>query len=163
MPTSSKIYLFRRENGYYYIGHTLGNKVRWKSTHSKSKTDALQFLADLKKHPQESPPTPLLSSFTNDFLAYAGKAYCKSTIEIFKTAFGHLLKLTGNIPLAKITPKHVDFYKTKRISEVAPTTVNVELRQLRSAFNHAVRWQLIDINPFSKVKLCGVPERRLSS
>jgi integrase len=40
----------------------------------------------------------------------------------------------------------------------SPVTVNVELRTLRTAFNVAVRWELIDKNPFSKVQMASVPE-----
>jgi len=44
------------------------------------------------------------------------------------------------------------------LGEVSPVSVNVELRALRTILFLAVRWQLLESNPFSKAKLVSVPE-----
>lgn len=41
---------------------------------------------------------------------------------------------------------------------VSPVTVNVELRALRSILNVALRWKLIDADPFAGVQLMKVPD-----
>ena len=41
---------------------------------------------------------------------------------------------------------------------LSPTTVNIELRALRAALNTALRWGLIERNPFARLKLVSVPE-----
>jgi len=43
--------------------------------------------------------------------------------------------------------------------EVSPVTINVELRALRTAFNVAIRWELVEKNPFKGMRLVPVPER----
>jgi len=55
--------------------------------------------------------------------------------------------------------RHVDKFKTERMRRLGPNSVNIELRTLRAAFNIAKRWDLIEQNPFSNVKLARVPER----
>ena len=46
----------------------------------------------------------------------------------------------------------IEEFKGKRLSEVKPTSVNLELRHLKSAFETAVRWGNIQKNPFRAVK-----------
>ena len=47
----------------------------------------------------------------------------------------------------------------KRLAqEISRTTLNIEPRSLRAAFNIAVRWELNPHNPFKGVRLCPVDE-----
>jgi integrase len=47
-----------------------------------------------------------------------------------------------------------------RLRTVCPTTLNIELRTLRSAFNTAIRWKMISESPFKGVSLVRVPEKQ---
>lgn len=70
----------------------------------------------------------------------------------------NLQALSGDCKLTTITSRHVDLYKAQRLQVVAPTSVNVELRALRTIFNIAMRWNLLEVNPLSKMQLLRVPE-----
>jgi integrase len=57
--------------------------------------------------------------------------------------------------------KVIDEYKTKQLAEVTGVTVNVELRSLRTMMNIAVRWGMLEKNPFSGMKLVSIAEKAL--
>jgi len=80
------------------------------------------------------------------------------TVDICRASLKQFLSFAGDIPLTTITEKHVDGYKVVRLQHVKPVTVNIELRTLRAVFNVALRWGVIERNPFARLKLVRVPE-----
>lgn len=157
MSTPSKLYLFNR-NGIWYILQKSDGRTRWKSTGCTEKSEALKRLTEFKGITKEKPAPNRLSEFVNDFLSYAKSTYAKASIDIFLVALRNLLTLTGDCKLTAISYKHVDLYKATRLKAVSPVSVNVELRSLRTLFNLAQRWNLIESNPFVKVQLVRIPE-----
>jgi integrase len=63
--------------------------------------------------------------------------------------------------LYEITPQAVERYKSERIKEVAPATVNRELACLKCMFNKAIIWKNADENPVRQVKLFKENNARL--
>lgn len=63
--------------------------------------------------------------------------------------------------LDKITVRHVESYKNYLVlhCNLSKTTVNIHLRHLKSAFNHAVKFGYLSKNPFEKVSLFSLPEK----
>lgn len=55
--------------------------------------------------------------------------------------------------LSEITPQLIEHYKSARIKEVSPATVNRELTCLKSMFNKAIAWNEFNDNPVRKVKM----------
>jgi integrase len=55
--------------------------------------------------------------------------------------------------LYEITPLLVEEYKSRRIKEVSPATVNRELACLKHIFTMAIQWNKAEANPVKKVKL----------
>jgi integrase len=72
----------------------------------------------------------------------------------------HFRRSAGNLPLPSLTPRHIDKYKIERVAKVAPTTVNIELRTLKSAFRMGVRWNMLRRSPLEGISLARVPERQ---
>ena len=60
--------------------------------------------------------------------------------------------------MEELTGLHWEKYRSNRLNEVRPVTVNIELRSLRAAMNRAMDWKFVPSNPFSRQKLCLVPE-----
>jgi integrase len=54
----------------------------------------------------------------------------------------------------------VEQFKVKRMEEVSDVKVNIDFRTLRAAFSLAVRWGLIQENPFKKCRQLRIPLRR---
>jgi site-specific recombinase XerD len=68
-------------------------------------------------------------------------------------------QICGDRDLHSYTIKDVEHFKLKRMETCSPVTVNIAFRALRSVFNHAIKMQLIDENPFQKSSQIKVPER----
>jgi site-specific recombinase XerD len=68
-------------------------------------------------------------------------------------------KVIGEKLLSEYTVNDIENYKQKRLETVSPTTLNIELRSLKSTFNYAVKWGLLQENPFRKVSLLKVPQK----
>jgi integrase len=101
----------------------------------------------------------LFSRFAEEFkTTYAG-ILSAATIELYRDAFDTFIRLVGDTALHRLTPKHWDLYKTKRLEEVEAVTVNIKLRSLRAAVSTAVRWKMIESNAFQGLSFLEGPER----
>jgi integrase len=150
--------LFKRSNGIWYVLYDDEGRQRWKSTGCSMKSDALKCLTEFKTLLNSKPKAKSLSVFVQEFLAYASVNYANASVDIFRVALRNLQAVAGNCTLLELTPWHLDQYKTKRLGEVSPVSVNVELRALRTILFIAVRWKLLSDNPFSRAQLVRVPE-----
>jgi site-specific recombinase XerD len=160
MPVPSKFYLFRRANGFYYVGYHADGRKRWKSTGCTTKHEALRIIRNLPDLFREKPPAVTLSEFTSDFLKHADSIYTPGNVVLYEYALAYFREVAGDIALGAVTQKHVDEFKASRLAVGrSAVTVNREVRSLRAAFSFAVRWQLIGSNPFSGVQLVKVPDR----
>ena len=102
---------------------------------------------------------PHLSDLFSEVLKYVGATLEPGTLAIYRTTFAHFSNSAGNPPLPSLTPRDIDKYKIERLAAVAPATVNIELRTLKSAFRMGVRWNMLRKSPFEGVSLARVPER----
>ncbi len=153
MPTSQKFYLWKRK-GTYYIGYDdVDGKRKWKSSKCHLKTDALKKLSEFRELLRSKPDAITLSHFTTDFLSYASTSYAKPTVDIFTIGLRHLSTIAGDCLLTRLNPQHIDIYKSERLKAVSATSVNVEVRGLRAIFNVALRWKMVENNPFARVQL----------
>ncbi len=155
------MFLSKSSSGIYYLWFSIDGKKQKVSTRSKFKADALKFLQTFKTDEHKKrieTKTVLLQSFTTDFLLFADGNFSKGTVNIYRASLNKLLSIIGNIPIASITPQHFDIFKTERLKTISPVTVNIELRTLRASLNTALRWGLLQSNPFTKQKLVSVPE-----
>jgi integrase len=79
-------------------------------------------------------------------------------VKIYRSALRKLLHFVGDSPLSAISPRHADLFKVERLKEASAVTTNIDLRTLRAAFNAALRWELIDHNPFARIQQVKPPE-----
>ena len=161
----SHLSLFKRSNHFWYILYTQEGRTKWKSTGETLKSKALKKLTEFKKLCESKPKPTSLSQFWNEFKRFAKANYSKTTLGLMETAISHLKSITGECLLPSITPEHVDRYKTLRLTtvnkldrKVSPVTINAELRGLRSVFNTAIRWKLLESNPFAKLQMLQSPD-----
>jgi site-specific recombinase XerD len=156
-PTSFS--LLKRSNGFWYVLYETDGRIRWKSTHTRSKQEATRSLSNLKDLLKPRSRVILLSKFIQDFLLYAIGTYSAKTTSIYRGSLGSLKAFVGDLPLTSLTARHLDSYKADRLLSVSPVSVNIELRTLKAAMNVAVRWQMLEANPFRGSPLVRVPER----
>ena len=101
----------------------------------------------------------MFSGFVSDFMLYAQSSFAGQTNLMYRSCLGQFLKYVGDIPLQSLTAKHLDDYKGLRLRKVRPVSVNIEVRQIKAAFQTAVRWKLLEQSPFEDVQECRVPNR----
>ena len=151
--------LYKRSNGIYYIGYYSEGRRRWKSTGVTTKQEALKQLTQFKELLTEQPHSVRFEQFKNDFLAYAATNLSQNTVRMYKTIFRIFGTFVRNNFLNEITPQAIDKYKVKRLREISPVSVNIELRMLKAAFGTAKRWNLVRRNPFNDVPFLRIPEQ----
>jgi integrase len=155
----SGISLFKpARSPYWYMQWTDENgHQKQKSTLSRSKSEALKCVSDFKVFVKEKQKPMLFSVFAEKFLAANTGTLSPATLILYKSAFKNFQSVC-DLSLNRITPKAWDEFKAKRLQVISPVSVNKELRTLRAALSTAVRWRLIDANPFSRQRLCHIAE-----
>lgn len=78
--------------------------------------------------------------------------YRPGTLEIYGRALRSLANILGDRPIKSVNVLQVDTFKSRRRKEVADTTVKIEFRTLKAAFNHALKYNFIEENPFMRTK-----------
>jgi integrase len=159
MVIPTRFSLFKRTKGIYYISYFLDSERRWKSTRTKSKSEALAFLSDFKDKIRTPAQDIKLSLFAAEFLEYAKSVYAAKTIAIYRRMLNDFRQICGDHLLTTYSIRHLDKYKATRLKTVAPTSVNLELRALLACFNTAVRWKYLGENPFAGMKKLQVPDK----
>jgi integrase len=93
-------------------------------------------------------------------MEYARQMHTPGNVGVYERSFSSFLNIIGDVELSSINGRYVDTFKVKRLAqEISKTTLNIELRSLRAAFNIAVRWEVIPCNPFKGVRLCPIDEQ----
>src|SRR5207247_656569 len=142
------------------IVYSLDGRRKWKSTGETRQSLALNALLKFEKLLSSPTRRTLLSEFIDDFLLSATTSYSAGTKGIYKQALSKFISTIGDMSLTSVTPKHIDKYKTDRLKNLSPVTLNIELRTLRAAFYTAVRWKLLVENPFKNVPLLRVADHQ---
>ena len=150
--------LIKRPNGVWYGVFSHGGKRVWRSTSTRCEEEARSVFDDLSKE-FVSWERLTLGSLQNELAGLVQGVLSPSTIGLYRQAFLSLIRIIGDRKLKAISPYHVEIYKSRRLSEVSPTKINIDLRTLRAAFNRAVQFRMIESNPFSSCKNVPVPER----
>jgi integrase len=132
----------------------LGKKGIVTKTLAKEMLRKIEQKVKLGQYDMLDATIPTLAEFSKTYILHV-----KDTIQIkswYRYEYGlrRLIELYGNKKLSEITPKDVDDYKTLRLRDARPATVNCELATLRQIFNLTKRWKkFFGENPVSVSKL----------
>jgi len=72
-----------------------------------------------------------------------------------------LTKPFGGKSISQITPLSLENYKSERLKDAAPATVNRELACLKHMFTKAIQWHMATVNPVKQVRLLKENNQRL--
>ncbi|MGE4479292.1 MAG: tyrosine-type recombinase/integrase [Deferribacterales bacterium] len=147
--------LFKRENGTWYIQFERGNK---KSLKTKNKLEAQRIYNEYVKQAMDGKIVNLHNSeFLSEF-----KESCLDDIKATKSAAYHtsmtysldaFLDITGDKEISKLTKRDMaKFVEHRLASGKSKTTVNIDIRNVKSALSKAVEWELISKNPMHGYK-----------
>ena len=143
--------LFKRYNGIFYITYLQDGLAKWKSTKKRTKHEALKVLSEFEQYLKQDVPKVLFADFVIQFLTLRATDLRQSTIkQTCIPTFKAFERLCGNKLLSAYTLRDVEYFKSKRLENCSPITVNIGFRVLRAAFNYAIKLQLLSANPFMK-------------
>jgi integrase len=149
--------LFKRSNGVFYVQYSNPKGTRsWRSTGRTNRSDAIQFLRTFEPAAKRSSTTiaELLSMIENNYR----RIYRPGTLGLYKFTLDAWTEINPGVPLSGVSKLLIQDFIRERLKTIKPVSVNRDLRTLRSAFNHALSWNLIESNPFSRFPLLKIPE-----
>ena len=117
MPQKTRFYLYKRSNGFFYIGYSEGGRLRWRSTRTQRKPEALQALSEFRELFRARTEEVTLRRFTKQFLQYARVNYSASTVDLYDRTLRLLAEFVRDCTLSHLTPQHLDGYKVKRLKD----------------------------------------------
>lgn len=129
-----------KRDGVFYLWYKTDDGRRGKvSTRAANKSEALKFVQNFRQVTKDRRNGNIpISQFGMEYINYLKFTYSLGTAKLYRHALKEFKRTCGDGRLTLITPRHFDLYKTKRIQEVSPVSVNIELRVLRTALNVAV-------------------------
>jgi integrase len=100
-----------------------------------------------------------LTQFISDYLKRCSQVKAPRTIIRERKVLQNFLDFAGNINIRSIRPLTMENYRMHRLDNgISPSTVNLEFRHLKVAFNTAVRWEFLDKNPLDNIHYIRVPQ-----
>jgi integrase len=70
------------------------------------------------------------------------------------------VEVIGNKLLKDVTPYDIALYLSGRLREVSASKVNMDFRTLRAAFNRALKFNMIETNPFHSCSNVTLPDKQ---
>jgi len=160
-----KSYFFKKGNYYYLYYKDLNSKWKNISTGCSKKKDAEkwshEFLSN-KLNPVKRSLQVAQNSFKTlqaNINSYNDINLSKSTNEIYKRVMNNFSRIINKEELNDIQMSDIENYKNVRSNEVTKTTVNIEIRTLKTIFRYAVKNKFILNNPALDVKQFSIPEK----
>ena len=92
-----------------------------------------------------------LQAFQTDFLSYSSGVHTQKTQRHFKVAFKEFCRVIGNLPLLKIGIREIEHFLSVKKAEASDWTARKYYTALASAFEKAIDWNFLLVNPFRKV------------
>lgn len=139
---------------FWQVIYWRNGKRTTKSTGKRIKSEALHFLTEFKERSNQKKLIPkTLFEFEREYIAWVSNTHSKSYLErAVKLSFRMFKDFMGSdVLLSDISVNLVDrFFSTTFMR--AEYSARLYLRTLKAAFNTAIRWGLIEINTFSKIK-----------
>lgn len=150
-----------KKSPFYQLTHEVNGKRTTISTKTTKEKEAQEFLFKFKHSLIEKPqvkiiseihsPIKLLSSFQNEYSEYMRPIKSKNYLESITLSFKQFISFCGDISLEEIDTRTIDRFITSTFSRTQ-RGAHQYYRTLKAAFNKAIAWNYISVNPFTKVK-----------
>ena len=158
------MYLFKRNNGIYYLEFSdNGGKPKRISTRKRFKQEALEFLRNfdrqMKSRREEESAPISLKAFVKQYLEYSETIHTAKTTRAFRGTFRMLEKWFGDVTLPEIKTRELDRYFSERIRKSSAYAARKDYINLNSAFNNALRDGQLTENPCKGIGRIRIPEK----
>jgi integrase len=153
---------------YYQLIYFVDGKRTKISTKTSDKKEAQKFLktfvprpkGNIKEteQPKEKKVKIKLSSFIEEHKTYVSNTYSEKYLKkAVRPSFAALQKNIPDMPLQTISTRIIDQFISSA-SASSKHSASLYYRTLKAAFNKAVVWNYIEVNPFNKIKTPKVPK-----
>jgi len=159
---------------YYQVIYFVNGKRTKISTKTTDKKEAKKFLKSFVPKPKVKPEqsfgkiepeeakekkvTIKLSIFIEEYKTYIRNTYSEKYLKkAVKPSFAALQKNIPDMSLEMISARIIDQFISSA-SASSKHSASLYYRTLKAAFNKALVWNYIDINPFDKIKTPKVPK-----
>lgn len=157
--------LYRKDDNWFIDYYVSGRRKREKIGASKKlaervlakrKTEIVENrYLDIRKE-KKFKFTQLAETFLNDYSRLNHRAHLK-----YVSFVKNLTAFFGERYLSEINSLMVEKYKSERLNKIKPVSVNRELDTLKSMFNRAIEWGMLNDSPAKNVKKFAVDDRRV--
>jgi len=147
------LFLFNREK-YFHLQYfdEFENKKKRVSTGCTIKSEAIKFLIEFEKKSKSNlellPKS--LSDFSIEYENYIKQNLSKKYLEDVEITFRQLREFAGNILPKNVSTKLIEDFILES-SKKSKFTAKHHYNNLRSAFNKAINWGYLEINPMKKL------------
>jgi len=157
------MFIFKR-NSYYHLEYfdEEENKLKRISTEHKRKQEALIFVSKFKESllASKKPEFITLENFQKKYISFTEKTMSEGYNKNIKYAFGILVDHFGSeVPIKKISPNDLEYFLVNKFPEAKHATA-LTYRTLKSAFQKAIQWNYLEVNPLEKIKLPKIPQNK---
>lgn len=83
-----------------------------------------------------------------------------NTLRSYNFAVRNMIRILGDVDIKKLNMRSIETFKSKRLTEVAARSVNMDFRSLKAIFTRIVNMEELKKNPFAKSKQLHVPENK---
>jgi len=154
--------------GNYYIQWYENGKLKKESTGIKNFKEFDAYYEKWKKNRKaRSSGNIMLSEFMQEVFSHV-KSNLPESLNVYKECLGNFLKIIKDKPVKLIALQDIEKFKAERLlmkskkykdKFITKTTVNKELRTIKSAFNKAVdEFGLLEEHKIVKAKLFRIPK-----
>lgn len=150
------MYLSKRKGIYYVFYKQSHNGLKTcKSTGSSKKSEANKYLMNFEKvlKEKEKNPSPTLKEFYKFYLDRMEVSLMPNSWRFSRNALTYLMNEFGEtIRINDLSPIMLETFLMNKFKE-SKHSAHSTYRNLKAAFNKAIHWELLEKNPFQKIKL----------
>lgn len=146
--------LFKRTNGIWYVEVRRGV---WRSLKTKDEREARSRYKALEREALlgklvilDKTPSITVEEFCRQYIIWLEKNRAWGTYDRANLSLAKLMDAVGSQrQLSTIKDKDLEnFIEYCKARKNKPSTINIEIRQIKAAFSRATQWKLIKENPF---------------
>lgn len=146
--------LFKRSNGVYYVELKRGV---WRSLKTQDEREAKVRFKEIQKEALlgklvilDRTPSVTLQEFSKDYVTWLEKNRAWGTCDRANLSLTKFMDAVGSQrQLSTIKDRDLEnFIEYCKARKNKPSTINIEIRQIKASFSKAVHWKLLKENPF---------------
>lgn len=145
-----------KRNGIYYVEYfdTKLDKIRRVSTRSKTEKGAGSFLSELNNPSGQISQELSISllSFKKEYGQFAKARFSQKYQINIDLSFRKFIEYVGNPRISSISHRAAENFLLSVFQE-KKYSAHMYNRTLKAAFNKAIKWELLNKNPFAKISL----------